>query len=177
MHEPEQVAGVLTELHAAGIGLSIDDFGTGYSSLSHLKRFPFDSVKIDRSFIRHLPDDPDDSAITRAVIGMSHSLGMRVIAEGVETEPQRQFLQQAGCDLFQGYLVSPPLPAEGWRLGSARTARRRATASIFCPPAADRRTDHRGLPGWPYNRANDDPAPRKARVFRPSIPRSPPCLR
>jgi EAL domain-containing protein (putative c-di-GMP-specific phosphodiesterase class I) len=112
MHEPEQVASVLTELHAAGVGLSIDDFGTGYSSLSHLKRFPFDSVKIDRSFIRHLPDDPDDSAITRAVIGMSHSLDMRVIAEGVETEPQRHFLQQAGCDLFQGHLVSPPLPPE-----------------------------------------------------------------
>jgi EAL domain-containing protein (putative c-di-GMP-specific phosphodiesterase class I) len=111
MQDAEQAARLLDELHGIGIGLSLDDFGTGYSSLSYLKRFPFDNVKIDRSFVRHLPDDPNDAAITRAVIAMSHSLQMRVIAEGVENEAQRGFLREAGCDQMQGYLVSKPVPA------------------------------------------------------------------
>jgi len=91
-----------------GIAISIDDFGTGYSSLSYLKRFPVDSVKIDRSFVRHLPTDPDDAAIARAIIDMGHRLGLRVVAEGVETEAQLALLRSYGCDEIQGYLTGRP---------------------------------------------------------------------
>jgi diguanylate cyclase (GGDEF)-like protein len=112
MAEPERANVVLQHLHAMGVRISIDDFGTGYSSLSYLKRFPAQTVKIDRSFVRGLPDDADDTAITQAVIAMAHSLGMRVVAEGVETEVQHGTLQRMGCDEAQGYLVARPLPPD-----------------------------------------------------------------
>ena len=97
--------------------MSLDDFGTGYSSLSYLKKFDIDYLKIDRSFVKNLHDGAQDSALCEAIIVMAHKLGLKVIAEGVETEQQRQVLAQAGCDYAQGYLFSRPLPPlefEAW---------------------------------------------------------------
>lgn len=102
----------LAALRDAGIMVSIDDFGTGYSSLSYLKKFDIDYLKIDQSFVRNLEHDTDDMALCEAIIVMAHKLGLKVIAEGVETEPQRDFLSRAGCDYAQGYLFSRPVPAE-----------------------------------------------------------------
>ncbi len=121
MSNPERAVRLLDQFKNMGIHLSIDDFGTGYSSLSYLKRFPINSVKIDRSFIRDLPGDGDDAAITEAIIAMAHSLRLRVIAEGVETEEQLRFLRAHGCDEMQGYHFSRPLP-EGELLRLLRAA-------------------------------------------------------
>ncbi len=112
MQNADATIHTLRELKALGIGISIDDFGIGYSSLSYLKRFPIDTLKIDHSFVRDLANDPDDAAIVTAVIAMAHSLKLKVVAEGVETEAQRAFLLGCGCDLVQGFLFAPPLPAE-----------------------------------------------------------------
>jgi len=111
MADPERANQVLSRLHGMGIRISIDDFGTGYSSLSYLKRFPAETVKIDRSFIDGLATDGDDAAITQAVIAMAHSLGMAVVAEGVETCEQLAVLRALGCDEAQGYLLGRPAPA------------------------------------------------------------------
>jgi diguanylate cyclase (GGDEF)-like protein len=103
---------VLRTLKSLGIGIAIDDFGTGYSSLSYLQRFPIDVVKIDRAFVRHSSADANDWTIAQTIIAMAHSLRLQVIAEGVETEEQRAFLADQGCQMAQGYLFSRPLPAE-----------------------------------------------------------------
>jgi len=114
----------LEALAQLGVRLSIDDFGTGYSSLGYLKRFPIGQLKIDRSFVKGLPDDESDGAIVRAIINLGRALHLRIIAEGVETAAQRQFLQDAGCDLFQGFLFAPALDAAGFerRVAAIATA-------------------------------------------------------
>ncbi|OGU07645.1 MAG: hypothetical protein A2075_19165 [Geobacteraceae bacterium GWC2_58_44] len=111
MHDVETVAAILTELKKVGISLAMDDFGTGYSSISCLKRFPFDKIKIDQSFVREVTTDPNSAAIARTVIAMAQSLHLKVIAEGVETEGQLSYLRRNGCDEIQGYYFSRPLPA------------------------------------------------------------------
>ncbi|PWT76362.1 MAG: diguanylate cyclase [Proteobacteria bacterium] len=112
MQSGESTLKTLFQLKDMGVRLAIDDFGTGYSSLSYLKRFPLDTLKIDRSFVKDLPRDPEDAAITKAIVAMSHSLKLSVVAEGVETAEQLAFLQQHGCDLAQGFLFSRPVVAE-----------------------------------------------------------------
>lgn len=112
MHNPELSAATLQTLSAMGVHISIDDFGTGYSSLSHLRRFPLDKLKIDRSFIRDLMKNPDDMSIVKAIVSLAHSLRLRVVAEGVETAEQLDFLRELGCDQYQGYFCSPAVPAE-----------------------------------------------------------------
>jgi diguanylate cyclase (GGDEF)-like protein/PAS domain S-box-containing protein len=112
MQNALQATTVLNRLRELGVTLAIDDFGTGYSSLVYLKRLPIDTLKIDKEFIADLHRDPDDEAITATIIAMGHSLGLTVVAEGVETPRQLEFLRRQGCDEIQGYWLSPPLDAE-----------------------------------------------------------------
>jgi len=112
MSDAEDTISKLQRLKETGLKLSVDDFGTGYSSMSYLKRFPLDTLKIDRCFIKDIMTDSNDAAITKAIIALAKSLGMTTIAEGVETEEQLTFLRQQGCDQIQGYLISRPVPAE-----------------------------------------------------------------
>ena len=114
MHNTDSVVAMMKEFAEAGIVISLDDFGTGYSSLSYLKRFPIDTLKIDQSFVRGIPQDANDSAIATAIISMAKALKLRVIAEGVETESQLDFLRSAGCDEIQGYWFSKPVPADAF---------------------------------------------------------------
>lgn len=111
VEDPERVVRIMEELKAIGVGLSIDDFGTGYSSLAYLKRFPIDKIKIDRSFVRDLEHSANDAAIIRMVIGIAAELERKVIAEGVETVEQLEFLQRHNCDEYQGFYCSRPVPA------------------------------------------------------------------
>ena len=101
--------GALSRLRAMGVGVSIDDFGTGYSSLAYLKRLPADALKIDKSFVRGLGEDVEDTAIVRMVVELAHTFGMETIAEGVETEEQAELLREMGCDFVQGFHLSKPL--------------------------------------------------------------------
>ena len=110
MHDAEAVTVALRELRRRGVSISIDDFGTGYSSLAYVKKFPVDRIKIDQSFVRNMTTDPNDAAIVRAVINLGHSLGIDVIAEGVENQDQVEILRTEGCEEAQGYLFAKPLP-------------------------------------------------------------------
>ncbi len=107
----------MTALKAHGISFSLDDFGTGYSSLAYLKKLPLDQLKIDQSFVREVVSSPNDAAITHAIIGLAKSLGLSVIAEGVEQEEQRDYLATQGCHAFQGYLFGRPVRPEELREG------------------------------------------------------------
>ena len=111
MASPETIARTLHDLKNLGVRISLDDFGTGHSALSYLKSFPIDTLKIDRSFVRDINDDPDTAAIVMAIIAMAHSLRLKVIAEGVEMTEQASFLRRYACDQMQGYLITPPVPA------------------------------------------------------------------
>jgi diguanylate cyclase (GGDEF)-like protein/PAS domain S-box-containing protein len=105
------VVSALKQIGASGVGISIDDFGTGYSSLNYIKQFPIDRIKIDQCFVRNMVEDPSDHAIVRTVANLGHSLGLTVVAEGVETEAQATLLKVDGCDVMQGYLFGRPMPA------------------------------------------------------------------
>ena len=122
--EASQIA--LNELKALGTSIYLDDFGTGYSSLAYLKKFPIDGLKIDRSFIRDLPGDPDDEAITQAILALSQALRLNVVAEGVENEAQLDFLRRQGCEVVQGFLFSRPLLFDGFLEWLQRTSPGRA---------------------------------------------------
>jgi EAL domain-containing protein (putative c-di-GMP-specific phosphodiesterase class I) len=113
MHDPQYAVDMLMQIRAKGVvHIDVDDFGTGYSSLSYLKRFPIDYVKIDRSFIRGLGREKVDSEIVRSVIRLAAAIGIRAVAEGVETEDQLSQLRDLGCPLVQGYHLAPPQPPE-----------------------------------------------------------------
>jgi len=111
MHNAKSTSSVLQALKRMGVHLAVDDFGTGYSSLSYLRQFPIDVLKIDQSFVRQISEDPNDSAIVRAIIDMGKNLKLRVIAEGIETQEQLALLQTWNCSEGQGYLFSRPVPA------------------------------------------------------------------
>ncbi|MGU3540014.1 bifunctional diguanylate cyclase/phosphodiesterase [Methylobacterium sp. A54F] len=112
LQDEQRTLAILRELRTLGIRISMDDFGTGYSSLSYLRRFPFDKIKIDQSFVRQTPGDKDSAAIVRAIATLGASLGMKTTAEGVETDAQSSFIAGEGCDQLQGYLISRPVPAD-----------------------------------------------------------------
>jgi EAL domain-containing protein (putative c-di-GMP-specific phosphodiesterase class I) len=113
LEDVEETIAKMVRLKAVGVGFSLDDFGTGYSSLTYLKRLPLDQLKIDQSFVRDVLTDQNDAAIARTIVTLASSLGLSVIAEGVETEAQRNFLASVDCHAYQGYLFGRPEPASG----------------------------------------------------------------
>jgi EAL domain-containing protein (putative c-di-GMP-specific phosphodiesterase class I) len=120
MDNIDSVVSILHQFMDIGVSISIDDFGTGYSSLSYLKRLPISALKIDQSFIQDVINDGDDAIIVNTVITLAHSLGLKVVAEGVEDDEQLTFLQERNCDEAQGYFFSPPMPSDdfiGWLQG------------------------------------------------------------
>jgi PleD family two-component response regulator len=146
MKEPEAAARTLRGLKESGVKISVDDFGTGYSSLAYLKRFPIDALKIDRAFVRDVTTNPEDAAITLAIIGLAHNLKLKVVAEGVETEGQLNFLSTHACDEMQGFYFSRPVAPsecedmlrEGRRLSlSARGAAAKAAVLLLDDDESD----------------------------------------
>ena len=131
MSHAECTVAVLADLKSLGVQIAIDDFGTGYSSLAYLKRFPIDTLKVDRSFIRDIPADSGDMKITRCIIAMAHSLKLKVVAEGVETEDQMEFLRTQRCDAVQGYYLYRPMPQEEVVLALRRNRQDHATRLTF----------------------------------------------
>ena len=113
----EETISKMREIKSLGVSFSMDDFGTGYSSLQYLQRLPLDQIKIDQSFVRDIATDPNNAAIVQTIIAMTEALGLNVIAEGVETEAQRTFLDLHGCHAFQGYLFGKPVPLDQFEGG------------------------------------------------------------
>jgi diguanylate cyclase (GGDEF)-like protein len=152
MEDNEMTRGMLAGFARIGVGVAIDDFGTGHSSLAYLKRFNVDTLKIDRSFVKGLPDSPEDAAIARAVVALGRTMHMHVVAEGVETDGQAAYLKEIGCDEIQGYLLSPPKPPrmfEDWlhgRLRRANHAPLMPPGVEAAPPAAPAPTAHSVTP-------------------------------
>jgi len=136
MNDPKAAALALHALRKIGVGLALDDFGTGYSSLAHLKHFPFDSVKIDRSFVIDITSNPGDAAIATAIIAMAHGLNLKVVAEGVETQGQFNYLRSKSCDEMQGFLFGPGVPAQDFE----EQLRSRRRLSLPTPTLSDQRT-------------------------------------
>jgi EAL domain-containing protein (putative c-di-GMP-specific phosphodiesterase class I) len=112
MRDADASLGILRQLDAMGVRISIDDFGTGYSSLLYLKRLPASELKIDRGFVRDLTHDTEDAAIIAAIVALGHALNLQIVAEGVETREQQEFLTRLGCSTLQGFLLGRPLPAD-----------------------------------------------------------------
>ncbi|MFM0140552.1 putative bifunctional diguanylate cyclase/phosphodiesterase, partial [Caballeronia grimmiae] len=121
MRDVEASLATLDKLHAMGVMISIDDFGTGYSSLLYLKRLPATELKIDRGFVRDLPHDPEDAAIVSAIVALGRTLNLTIVAEGVETEQQQDFLTTLGCNSFQGYLLGRPMNADDFLEAAAHS--------------------------------------------------------
>ena len=122
MHDGEQMVEMLRAIKRLGVQIAVDDFGTGYSSLSYLQRFPVNRLKVDRSFVQDMARDADSAAIVRTIIALGHNLGLKVVAEGVETEDQIAFLADNACDELQGYYFSKPISA--WRFRKLLQPRR-----------------------------------------------------
>ena len=131
MQDVESGQRSLAALKEYGFALAVDDFGTGYCSLNYLKRFPLDTLKVDRAFVNDITADADDAAIVRAIVGLGHNLSLKIVAEGVETLEQLEFLRATGCDLVQGYLMS-------------RAVEARAFAQLLSTPQAAGATAKRG---------------------------------
>jgi EAL domain-containing protein (putative c-di-GMP-specific phosphodiesterase class I) len=129
VEDVEEIISRMCALKARGLRLSLDDFGTGYSSLAYLKRFPLDQLKIDISFVRDILVDPNSSAIARTIITLSQAMGLAVIAEGVETDEQKEHLVRMGCIAWQGYLFSPPVPLSNFEGLLQQTMSEAATIS------------------------------------------------
>ncbi|MFO7982090.1 MAG: EAL domain-containing protein [Desulfuromonadales bacterium] len=116
MKNPESAVQIMKRLKELGLGLDLDDFGTGYSSLSYLQRFPVDRLKIDRSFISEVTTDPENAAVASSIVAVAHNLKLNVVAEGVETVEQLEFLRNCNCYSYQGFLFSRPVPAEEFKI-------------------------------------------------------------
>jgi EAL domain-containing protein (putative c-di-GMP-specific phosphodiesterase class I) len=140
MTNPERALHLLEQIKNYGITLAIDDFGTGHSSLAYLKRFPVDSVKIDYTFVRDIASDPNDLAITRAIIALGHSLDLKVVAEGVESETQLELLRRYHCDEFQGFLFSAAVPSDEFQNIMSINSQSRKPDANFVPIAVAKST-------------------------------------
>jgi EAL domain-containing protein (putative c-di-GMP-specific phosphodiesterase class I) len=136
MAEPDRALEVLGRLHAFGVGLAVDDFGTGYSSMAYLKELPVDELKIDRSFVGQMATSPSDAVIVRSTIDLGHNLGLRVVAEGVETPHAWDELTALGCDSAQGYLLGRPVPAAELEQQLDQPAQPAAAVAADAPPQA-----------------------------------------